>query len=60
MVCTICPEKSKLDELRRMRAYLKHGPGGSGKDGPCDPQCMKCEIEAEIAMLMSAKREEHQ
>jgi hypothetical protein len=22
-------------------AYLKHGPGGTGLDGPCDPDCAK-------------------
>lgn len=31
--------------LRIEIASLKHGPGGSGLRGPCDPSCRKCEIE---------------
>lgn len=25
--------------------HLKHGPGGSGLAGPCDPDCRKCAVE---------------
>lgn len=27
------------------RASLKHGPGGRGGSGPCDPDCWKCALE---------------
>lgn len=27
------------------RARLKHGPGGRGGSGPCDPDCRKCALE---------------
>lgn len=30
---------------------LKHGPGGTGRPGPCDADCRKCALEAEIASL---------
>lgn len=28
-----------------VRVGLKHGPGGSGLAGPCDPDCAKCQAE---------------
>lgn len=27
---------------------LKHGPGGTGRSGSCDPDCRKCVLEAEL------------
>lgn len=35
-----------LDAEQPRAAYLKHGPGGTGRDGPCDPDCAKCRAEA--------------
>lgn len=34
---------------------LKHGPGGTGRTGPCDADCRKCELEAEIADLQEVQ-----
>ena len=34
-----------LDDLCHISARLKHGPGGTGRDGPCDNDCTKCKIE---------------
>lgn len=33
---------------RRPSDY-KHGPGGKGGPGPCDPDCRKCALEREVA-----------
>ncbi len=31
-------------------SMLKHGPGGTGASGPCDPHCLKCAAQAEESM----------
>lgn len=30
---------------RRVASTTKHGPGGMGGEGPCDPDCIKCAAE---------------
>jgi hypothetical protein len=40
-----------LRELKHIAAYLKHGPNGRGERGPCDPDCAKCGVEADIKEL---------
>lgn len=34
----------------RVAARTKHGPAGSGNDGPCDAECVKCEAERIVAL----------
>lgn len=39
------------------RRGLKHGPGGSGRSGPCDPDCWKCSAERDSAADATAAAE---
>lgn len=48
---TTAKREVTIRSLRRERSVLKHGPGGSGERGPCDPDCHKCEVEREIGRL---------
>jgi hypothetical protein len=34
----------------RIAVRLKHGPGGTGERGECDPDCLKCLLEQVIGM----------
>lgn len=36
---------------------LKHGPGGSGLAGPCDPDCAKCRAEAGVHVVSLNKHQ---
>lgn len=38
------------------RKGLKHGPGGTGDKGPCDPGCRKCKLEAELKEARARER----
>lgn len=40
--------EAQIRRLRSERSHLKHGPGGSGQRGPCDPNCRKCAIDRQL------------
>lgn len=31
--------------FKKIAVKTKHGPGGSGTRGPCDADCVKCQVE---------------
>lgn len=37
--------RALLSLATRVVITTKHGPGGSGADGACDPDCLKCEAQ---------------
>lgn len=41
----------EMAALRTQISRLKHGPGGTGRSGPCDPVCVKCELERQVRAL---------
>jgi hypothetical protein len=44
-----------VDLLRTaVNGPLKHGPGGSGREGPCDKDCLKCDIEKVLKLFHRA------
>lgn len=44
---------AKRNQLRKRVAHLKHGPGGTGRDGPCDLDCLKCRLDKELDDVIS-------
>lgn len=39
---------AQAQRLRSELGHLKHGSGGSGRRGACDPDCRKCAIERQL------------
>ena len=51
---TLDPDCPAGATLSARMGHLKHGPGGSGLEGPCDPDCAKCERERMVEAARSA------
>jgi len=43
----------RLHALIERTTRLKHGPKGTGQDGPCEPDCVKCQLDREIESIRS-------
>jgi len=43
-------EKRRVQLAERM-SRLSHGPKGTGQDGPCELDCLKCQLEKELESL---------
>lgn len=40
-----------IGDLIARIVQLKHGPDGTGRQGPCDPDCQKCDLERQLKEL---------
>lgn len=45
-------------ELIARIVRLKHGLKGTGRDGPCEPDCLKCALEKELDAVRAARGSE--
>lgn len=51
------PTKMRSDATLSARlGHLKHGPGGSGLEGPCDDGCPKCKSETDASRSMDVEK----
>jgi hypothetical protein len=48
--------RAALSRMIYIQHDLKHGPGGTGRDGPCDAGCVKCAAEEEIKRIGTAPK----